>query len=249
MQHILGYNTVDNRRTTLKRIFESAVRDEIIRLNPLSNGRIKNTSVRKTATTCLSVEQVADILSNLPRLATLQQRLIIALHIFTGVRRQELLSLMWKDINLVSDTVHIQRAVVYYNGVLIKEPKTSQSNRYIPICKELHDLLVQHERRTGYVLSEDGSAPLPLELYNENMDEIRRTINLYGAHSREFRRTFASLKIAAGVPLPVEQADMGHAKPTMTLQAYAKVEKHSWENSREAIPDLVTSHSSTKASR
>ena len=91
----------------------------------------------------------------------------------------------------------------------------------------------------------DGTDPLPLRMYEKEMETIRSTFNMPDVHSREFRRTFSTLQIAANVPLPVVQANMGHTKPNMTLQAYVKVERHSRESSRNAISDLIASHNST----
>lgn len=239
-------NTVDNMKVTLKRIFDSAVQDKLMDMNPVADKRIRNTAPRSKKTTCLSVEQVTEILNNLQNLQTLQQQTIIALYLFTGVRREELLGLKWEDVNFSKSTIHVERAVVYYKGTSIKDPKTPESIRDIPLCSELLDLLMNHERKTGYIISADGTAPLPLRAYEKEMEKIRKQINLYGAHSREFRRTFATLEIAAGVPIPVIQAKMGHTKATQTLNSYAKVERRSWEESRNAIPDLIAAQNVTK---
>ena len=105
---------------------------------------------------------------------------------------------------------------------------------------------MKHDRKTGFIISENGTDPLPLRTYEQEMKLIRKQINLYGAHSREFRRTFATLEIAAGVPIPVIQAKMGHTKATQTLNSYAKVERLSWEESRNAITDLIAAQNVTK---
>ena len=241
------HNTLDNLRVTLKRIFQSAVQDNLIANNPVADTRIRNTAPHSPDTQCLSVEQVADILHHLPDLQTLQQRLIIALYLFTGVRREELLGLKWGDIDLVKQTLHIQRAVVYYRGLQIKEPKTARSNRYIPLCSELIDLLNRHHCRTGFVISDTGDFPLTEAQYHNEMECIRSQINLYNAHSREFRRTFATLEITAGVPIPVIQAKMGHTKANQTLNAYTKVAHSAWADSRSAISHLLAAQTVTPA--
>lgn len=222
-----AYNTIDNMKVTLKRIFDSAMQDKLIDSNPVADKRICNTAPRSKDTTCLSIEQVTHILNDLPKLQTLQQQTMIALYLFTGVRREELLGLKWEDVNFAKASVHIERAVVYYKETMVKETKTPKSIRDIPLCTELLDLLMKHDRQTGYIISENVTDPLPLRTYEREMKMIRKQINLFDAHSREFRRTFATLEITAGTPLPVVQAKMGHTKATQTLNSYAKVERHS----------------------
>lgn len=240
-----SYNTVDNRCSTLRRIFESAVRDGIIRFNPVSDDRIKNTSRNKPETRSLSLEEAASLLNNLSMLPTLRQQTILATYLHTGLRREELLGLRWEDIDLNRNEMHIQRSVTYRRGAHVSPLKTRQSNRYILLSEQLRRILIQHERREGFLISVDGTDPLPLRMYEKEMDTIRSTFNMPDVHSREFRRTFSTLQIAANVPLPVVQANMGHTKPNMTLQAYVKVERHSRESSRNAISDLIASHNST----
>lgn len=248
MEHwgtLYKHNTLDNIRVTLKRIFQSAIQDRLIDSNPVADSRIRNTAPRSADTQCLTIDQVANIVQQLPTLDTLQQRLIIALYLFTGIRREELLGLKWADIDTSSQTIHIQRAVVYYRGLQIKEPKTPRSNRHIPICSELLHLLLQHPRPKGFIISDTGESPLTEAQYHNEMTNIRSQINLYDAHSREFRRTFATLEITAGVPIPVIQAKMGHTKANQTLNAYTKVAQHAWEDSRSAISRLLAAQNVT----
>jgi len=67
-------------------------------------------SKKKTVREVLAIEDAQDIIYNLPWLE-LKDRLLVALLIFTGIRRGEALGLQWKDVDFDRKLITIRRSV------------------------------------------------------------------------------------------------------------------------------------------
>jgi integrase len=68
---------------------------------------------------------------------------IVAVAALTGARRNEILALQWRDLNIESKTLRIERAVEQVHGepLVLKEPKTARGKRTITIDDDLLALL------------------------------------------------------------------------------------------------------------
>ena len=65
------------------------------------------------------------------------------LELTTGLRRGELLALLWTDLDVENMTISVTKQVNRINGELkVSQPKTRNSIRTIPIPKQAVDLLI-----------------------------------------------------------------------------------------------------------
>ena len=70
------------------------------------------------------------------------------LELTSGLRRGELLALLWTDLDVEKRTITVNKSVSRINGELVvSEPKTQNSVRTVAIPQQAVDLLV--EDRTG----------------------------------------------------------------------------------------------------
>ena len=61
----------------------------------------------------------------------------------SGLRRGELLALLWTDLDIKNQTISVTKQVNRVNGQLkVSQPKTPNSIRTIPIPKQTVDLLI-----------------------------------------------------------------------------------------------------------
>ena len=110
-----SHKTIQEILTMLKAVLESAKQDRLIDFNPADDHRLVIPSKRKKVREALPMEAVQDIIANLGKLETMDQR-YMALAIFTGMRRGEIIGLRWGDIDLENNILHVQRNVTFPKG-------------------------------------------------------------------------------------------------------------------------------------
>lgn len=166
-------------------------------------------------------------------------RCMITFDLFSGLRRGELLGLMWEDIDLDARTLTVRRTLNYLpeKGVYLDTPKSNKSRRPLHLSRTAVSLLLeqhawqQYQREVlgdawqegGFVFTADDGRPVfPTSITTWFRKFIRRTgLPYVSVHS--LRHTFASLQIADGVPLVVVSRQLGHAKASTTANIYAHV--------------------------
>ena len=122
----LAKSTIVKMELTLSQIFRSAVKDKLIKENPVDKERLKNPSTVVNEREAISEEHFLDILANLDMLEEGDRRLI-ALLALTGMRRGEALGLQWEDMDWDEGLIHVKRNVVYTaNSPIITTPKSKK---------------------------------------------------------------------------------------------------------------------------
>lgn len=206
-------------RIFLKSIFESARKDCIIASNPADDKRLIIPSNKKTERKALEIEEVKDIAGALCQLDERDRR-FMALLLYTGMRRGEVLGLRWEDIDLEQNVIHVMRNVTYpygKNEPNIGTPKTQSGERDIPIIPEL----IEHLKplgTSGYVIG--GDAPITLSVLRRLLERIKRTIETHSATPHVFRHSFATLLNDAGADMKTIQDIIGDADFQTTANRY-----------------------------
>lgn len=91
--------------------------------------------------------EAAEVLDLLERLKGSPVFLPALLAFDTGMRREELLALLWADVDLKEGIVHVTRAVEQVHGkVRIKEPKTARSRRFVKLSPPAVAALDEHRK-------------------------------------------------------------------------------------------------------
>jgi integrase len=92
----------------------------------------------------LSAEEVLELLERLKGSALFLPALLA---FDTGMRREELLALLWSDVDLDEGTVYVHRAVEQVGAnVRVKEPKTPRSKRYVKLSAPAVSALEEHRK-------------------------------------------------------------------------------------------------------
>ncbi len=209
---------------TLKQVLRSAVEDGIIDVNPAASTRLKQAAKESEGTKALTREEYFKVLEDIPKLEDERERMLIALLCYTGMRREEVLGLRWEDVDFEQSVVHVKRAVTYpkYEPEL-KETKSKNGVRGIPMPEALRDILYPLRRDSGWVVSDNGSGKLINQReYNAIWKKLNTHIYLFGAGARELRSTYATMAAAAGIQPKTLQHIMGHAKSQLTMDIYVK---------------------------
>jgi integrase len=177
----------------------------------------------------LTVEQLTRLLD-----AAQPDRLcaLYALAADSGMRPGELYALHWPELDLSAGAVTVRRSLEEVNGVAsLKEPKTPESYRTLPLGRLAVDALRDHRQRMRVERRDVEAGPVFVGrhggwLRGQNLH--RRSLHPHCDRAGiprirlyDLRHTCATLLLADQVPIKVVQERLGHASPNLTLSNYA----------------------------
>ena len=213
----LAESTCKHMKYILSGIFQSAVEDNYMTRDFTKSSRLTY-SHKKTERVALAYNEAQDILAHMKDLTDGEQA-TLALLMFTGIRRGELLALRWQDIDLEVGMIHIRYSVNFKDGNTpeLKEPKAKAGLRDIPITDELRPFLHPENPDTFVIGSQ--KTPLTARAYGCMFDRIRGKIDLHGATAHILRHTFATISSEHIDPKTLQRI-LGHSKMDITMNRY-----------------------------
>ena len=140
----------------------------------------------------------------------------LLLPLLCGLRRGEVLGLMWEDVDMHEDLIHIRRQLVQLDDgtQLITPPKSEAGCRVVPIPAVLRQLLAARRSLGGYVCRISASG---LRKALKRVSECAG-VPYIGLHG--LRHTFATNAVRAGGDMRSLQVVLGHASYTTTATVY-----------------------------
>lgn len=173
--------------------------------------------------------------------------------LFTGMRRGEIMGLMWEDVDFDAGHIYVTHNLIVlknpWRGVVTTDLKTDAACRRIPLSLPLRCLLEEERRKSTspYVFAQaDGSAPThhsfdliwrhvtgriasekyPIGSIRYTHGKGRYTVCLdFDCTPHLLRHTYITLLFEAGLDIKQVQYLAGHAKPEVTLQIYTHYRK------------------------
>lgn len=161
------------------------------------------------------------------------------LALLCGLRRGELLGLMWDDLDLDRGTLAVRRTLSRGKGGTweLGQPKTASGRRSIALPASCIAALRRHKARQNaerlrlgalwqdrdFVFTNASGGPLHV---NSLMDRFARLVARAGVPRIRFhdlRHTCATLLLAEGVHPKIVQERLGHSDISMTLNRYSHV--------------------------
>ena len=139
----LSGSTVRRIHMVLSSALKQAVKERIIPYNPCDNCRIPRKEHREM--TIIPPEKLGVYLREAERYGVLP---MFFLELSSGLRRGELLALLWDDLNVKDRILSVSKQVTRIDGELvITEPKTKNSVRRVALSQQAVDILVrEHEQ-------------------------------------------------------------------------------------------------------
>lgn len=159
---------------------------------------------------------------------------------FTGMRKSEVLSLQWKDIDIFKQELTIGKTLATdeHGQIIIQEPKTKSSQRQIALDVKTIKIIEQWRYnqkewylKFGYNTSKDSQFLFTNkfnELYypqapNDWLYNILEKYDLPKITLHGFRHTHASLLFESGASIKEVQERLGHKDVKTTMNIYAHV--------------------------
>jgi integrase len=206
--------TVNRELTCLKTLFNKAVEWGQLEINPaVKVKKLREPKQKERILSSAESEKLIEASS-----ADLKPVLIIALN--TGMRRGEILSLRWDDVDLRK------------GFIFIKDSKSGQS-RNIPINERVFETLKSLPQNSDFVFFNPGTNGHIQDVKTAFKGACRRA-GIQGLRFHDLRHTAASWMVEAGVDLVTVSKILGHSSIQMTMR-YAHPTP---ENMRRAVSKL-----------
>lgn len=134
--------------------------------------------------------------------------------LMSGLRKQELESLTWDDVDFTAGTLKVCAKPGF-------SPKTWEE-RSIEVPKELLRILKELPRKSQWVFA-NGNGNKYTHCW-DNCVEIAEKAGVKGAHPHKFRATYATTLLQKGVDLKTVQKLLGHKNLESTMRYLAKAQ-------------------------
>ena len=182
-------------------------------------------------------------------LAEAERRGLLAafyLELTTGLRRGELLALLWTDLNAEDRTISIIKQVNRIKGELvISPPKTQNSVRTLVIPQQAVDLLIEeHKKHPGnaymFPSPKTGTMYDP-DAFRRTHDKILKAIGAEHVRFHDMRHLFATLSLKNGVDVKTLSGALGHYSAGFTLNTYTHATTQMKQDAADTIGAVISS--------
>jgi integrase len=245
----LSPKTVSNIAGVLARAYRDAVRWEFIAVSPISASR--KPSKRTKEMTAWEPHELGEFVD-----AIQGERLQAVWHLLalSGMRRGEVLGLLWSDIDLKKGKIHVRSTRIRAGNQTIEEtPKSKKSRRTISIDPRTIKILEKwrlnqtKERfavgelwsdKDGHLVTEpDGTLPNP-NTFTKRFKAICKQKGLRIIRLHDIRHSYVVAAHRSGVDMKVISEHVGHADWSVTNNVY----NHVFVKDDEEATDSIANH-------
>jgi integrase len=196
--------TVNRDLSVLRHVLYWAVDEQLIATNPLA--RLKMARERHTRRQVLSVAEEQLLL---PVAKDHLYAMIIAA-LDTGMRRGEITSQRWEDIDFTRKLLFVTRS---------KTPEGE--SREIPLTDRLLKHFLQHRRTKGLIVSYKDA---PVRIVKRSWKTALKNAKIRHVRFHDLRHTFNTRLMEAGVMQEIRMALMGHSSGSKVHATYTHIE-------------------------
>lgn len=244
----LSYSMQAKILRTMRKLFDSAAENGLINKNPTDKKKAGGLTKKKTALTREQQDTLLEAVKNT------RAYLFVALGLFAGLRREEILGLAWSDVYL-NDPAYIEVThIVRYNGmkpIRSRQLKSEAAHRKIPLPPVLSEAL-QAEKvksKSKYVIPDTHGNLCSMTAYKNIWNLVKRrmtkqtnkkyslvnTVIDFHVTPHILRHTYITELCASGLDIKKIQYLAGHSKVSTTLDVYTTVTNNKPEQLLPAI--------------
>lgn len=202
---------------------------------------------RRPTVEAYNKEQVRKLVEKLEEEPSFQN-LGILLTIYSGMRIGEVCGLQWNNVDLEEKIIKVRQTIqrIYIEDeetgksrteVLVSTPKTSSSQRDIPMSPKIYRIMKDYSRiiKPDYYVCSGSVKPIEPRTYRNYYKKILEECGLPKLKFHGLRHTFATQMLSARSDVKVLSSILGHHSINTTLDIYVHP---SQEDKRNAISRL-----------
>jgi integrase len=232
----LSNESINKTLVLLANVLDAAVEYELLPTNP-ARGRRRRLKAARPTRRFLEADELGEVLaaaSELDRAARSDRRIgrrpMIAVMAKSGLRVSEVCQLRWRSVDL------------HHKRLVVEQSKTDAGVRQVDLTLDLLDELLAWRAEStpqgvdSFVFATAGGRARDKDSVRErvlapvirraNEDRAKRGLqSLPKVTPHALRRTYISLMLEAGAPLPYVMDQVGHLDSKTTLEIYAQVQK------------------------
>ena len=236
----LSVRVVHGIHTLLNNCLEQAVKKRLLLVNPVRGCKLPK--MEKKEMKVLPQEKIG------PYLSEAEKRGLLAayyLELTTGLRRGELLALLWTDLDIEAKTISVTKQVNRIKGELVvSQPKTQNSIRTLAIPQQAVDLLVEeHKKHPGnpYMFPSPKTGTMfDPDSFRHTHDKILKAIGAEHIRFHDLRHTFATLSLKNGVDVKTLSGALGHYSAGFTLSTYTHATAEMKRDAADTIGNVIS---------
>lgn len=255
----LSPRTIKHFHSTLRMILDKAVSRNLINKNPALDCDFKypEREIKKKHLTLEESEKVIDAIN-----PNVRSQLLVLTTLYTGLRKGEAIALKWDDVDLEDSIIHVNHSITVYRNrdsntpnryiVAVKEPKTVNSKRSVPITNKLTGLLKEHKQKMieenlkagrsnkdyNFVFQTRNGTPHRQSNVTRTWKKLLEKANVEYIKFHSTRHSYATRLAEKNLHPKVTQAVMGHSRISTTLDIYSHVSKEMIDATRSVISDV-----------
>lgn len=261
----LSANTVQRYRATLHRALRYAVRDGLIPSNPMDR-----TDAPRVIHKEIELPDISEVQRHIDALKGTSLYLPVCIALLTGMRRSEIMGLMWDCVDLNQAIIAVRRvrqrltkkelSAMTFNAYtrplalprcennILRDCTKSKHDRIISIPRSLVDLLKQQKAQQAMNRLRLGEEYTVSDFVCVLDDGTPISDNMLSKSTagvcrlHDLRHLSASLLLDAGYSVASVADRMGHTTPSTTLKVYA----HAMQNRDKYAADEIDRHFNVK---
>jgi len=221
----LSTSTVLRHHANIRKALQKAVVSELIAYNPAD--RVQRPRNATYMASYYSIEEAAELL----RCASgTELEIPVALALFYGLRRSEILGLRWENIDFDNRLIHIVHSV---NQISIEGErqvverdilKRKSSYRTLPLSEFILPLLEAHKEKCGYVCVDETGNLLKPDTLSRRFGALLEKHGLRRIRFHDCRHSCSGFLLSAQVPLIEVQQWLGHSNISTTADLYSHLD-------------------------
>lgn len=236
----LSASYIRGMHTLLHSCLDCAVQERLILRNPADGCRLPKGEKKEIQV--FSQEQLGSYLSAAQERGLLP---MFFLELTTGLRKGELVALLWEDVDEEQMTISISKQAYRTNGELkVLPPKTANSVRKIAISRETLKLLQEEHRKhpsNPYLFP----SPVTGGMYHPDSvvklhQKILKDAGLEYLKFHSLRHSFATLALQNGIDVKTVSNMLGHSSAGFTLATYTHSTNRSQAQAAARMGDLLS---------